>query len=931
MFKNLKDRYVVTLVAFLLVFIIIIFRLASIMIVAGEAYREEAENRIFKSIPLKAPRGEIRDRYGRLIAGNRPSFTVQIMKNEIVDEKLNQVLLKIINILETNGDRFTDDFPIVLNEDGEYIFTYDLEIEKWKTNNEIPLELNAKEAFQLLLTRFGITTWEDNFDAQQQLLQNMGTVPISVRTMLFTDEMKKTNWLESHGMRDFTGTAEEAFLVAREKIYKIPAVYDNSDARKIMVIREQLRSQGYLQFHPVTVANDISQQTVVEIEESINELPGVNITVEPIRYYPEGSIAAHVLGTLGKISQQNEIDKYIKELGYAPSDIIGKTGIEQKFEEELKGKDGYQKVIADSRGRLISVLERQDPVPGNTIYLTIDLNLQIKAEEVTEEVLKTIQAGGTYETQWGKNSLKSTYGPLPNAKSASVVVLDTKTGEVLALANYPAYDPNLFATGISLTDWNKLLPANEKDPIAPRPLTNIALSTAIQPGSTFKMITGVAALEQGLSPTYKILDKGYIQVGGHSFGNWLWNNNRRTMGWQNIHQAIADSNNYYFYSVGTGYDYGVGRYLPVSMNVNTIIDYAKRFGLDDRTGIEIDIPRERSGGVPSLENKTKTIKSLLGSYLKRQLKKDDFDEAKISVTPDKILEAIEAIVSWADENPSRAGVYNRMMELGFKHERANFYTDVVKFTYFNQAKWSISDTMNFAIGQGEHAYTPLQMANFMAILANGGYKYEVSVIRKIQDYEGNNSVEFPPKLIERIPMNNYKNIDEINYGMYQVNVTGTAKSYFARLPIGVAGKTGTAQRSGKIPEIDEVGYLKKYLKSFGVSEAAVEATTLELMEDNKDNARFLDKGFAMREAIKQLNPKIKNVDLDQYKKDYDNYAWYTGFAPYEEPEIAISVLLFQGGSGGYAAPIFREIVAEYMGLNLKEESDKLFIESRLAQ
>ncbi len=932
MWKNLKDRYVVTLIAFIMVFTIIVFRLASIMIVAGESYREEAENRIFKSIPIKAPRGEIRDRYGRLLAGNRPSFTVQIMKNEIVDEKLSEVLIKIINTLEANGDRYTDDFPIVLNDEGRYIFTYDREIENWKNENEIPQETDAKEAFQILLQRYGITNYEDDFDAQQQLLQNMGTVPISVVQMRFTEEMKKSNWLESHGLKDFKGTAEEAFITARNSTYKIPETYNNIDARKIMVIREQLRNQGYLQFQPVTVAKDISDQSVIDLEESINELPGVNITVEPIRYYPQGKVAAHILGTLGKISQQNEIDKYVKELGYAASDIIGKTGIEQKFEEALRGTDGYQKVIVDSRGRTIEVLERVDPIPGQTVYLTIDLNLQIKAEEVLEQVLGTIQVGGTYETRWGKNILMSTSsGVMSNAKSASTVVQDVNNGEILALANYPSYDPNLFATGISLTDWNSLMPENEKDPIAPRPLTNIALSTAIQPGSTFKMLTGIAALEQGLDPNYKIFDRGFVQVGGHSFGNWLWNSSRRTMGWQNIHQAIADSNNFYFYSVATGYDYGIGKLLPFSMSVNNIIDISKRFGLNDRTGIEIDIPRERSGGVPSLESKTRTIKALLNNYLIRQLKTEDFDDTKVTISAESITEIIDTIISWTEENPTRAAVYNRMMALGFKHERANFYTDVIKFTYFNQASWSRSDTMNFAIGQGEHSYTPIQMANYMAILANGGYKYEVSVVRKVQDYDGNNTTEFPPELIERIPMNDYSHIDEVNYGMHQVTVTGSARSYFANFPIKTAGKTGTAQRSGKMPELDEEAYLKKHLRSFNVSEAAVEAKTLALMEENKEDARFADKGYAMREAIKLLNPKVKNVDLDQFKKDYDNYAWYTGFAPYEDPEIAISVLIFQGGSGGYAAPIFREITAEYMGLNLEEESNRMFLESRLAQ
>ncbi|KAB3531440.1 penicillin-binding transpeptidase domain-containing protein [Alkaliphilus serpentinus] len=918
--KKLKDRFNVVLIAFIIVIIVIFFRLASIMIVQGATYREEAENRIFKTIPLTAPRGEIRDRYGRLLAGNRPSFTVQIMKSEIVDERINEVVMNIVKILESNDDKYTDEFPIVLSETGQYEFTYDTELRAWKENNLLEEVTSAEEAFEILLERHNIQEGEDKFEAQRQLIEVMGSIPISVQTWKFTDEMKKENWLVDHRIKDFSISAEEAFLTVREKIYKLPEEYSNEDARKIMAIREQLRKQSYLQFQPVKIAKDISQQSVVQIEENINEFPGINVAIEPVRIYPEGETAAHVLGYVGKISQQWEIDKYIKELDYAPGDLIGKTGVEHKFEEYLKGEDGYQKVIVDSNGRLIRVLETKEPIPGNTLFLTIDLNLQKKAEEVVKDVLAEIRVGGVYETQWGKNTFVSTTsGPRKNATSASTVVMDVKTGEVLALANYPSYDPNLFATGISSSDWEGLMPENERDPLAPRPLNNIAMRTAVQPGSIYKPLVGLAALEQGLSPTYEILDIGYIKIGGHSFGNWRWNQSKTTAGYQNLYEAIADSNNIYFYSLGTGWNYGSNKPLPAKMDVHTMIDYTNRFGLDEKTGIEIDIPTEFSGGVPNIERKTSTIKVLLERQLKRLLKPQDFDATIINPTEENINALIEEIIGWIEENPSRGVVYNRIVDKGINPDIAGTYADLIVHTYFKQASWSIADTMNFSIGQGEHAYTPIQMASYMSILANGGYRYSSSVLRKINDSNGQLVLEDPPELIERVKLNDYSNLDHVNLGMLEVTKTGTARTSFTNFPVDVAGKTGTAQRSGKIPPVDEIQYLKDNLHRFGVGEAAVEARMVELRLENPEDDLYKDDIYAMKLAIIQLSPrKLRIVDLDEYKEDYDNYAWFTAFAPYENPEIAISVLIFQGGSGGYGGPIVREVIAEYMGLNFIE-------------
>lgn len=942
-FKKLNDRFNVAIVAFGVISLIILLRLTTIMIVRGEEYRVQAENSIFKTIPTSAPRFEIKDRYGRLLAGNRPSFAVHIMKNEVIDEKLNEVSLNIINILDKNEDSYFDEFPIIITEDGEYSFTFDTQIEEWKERYNLQGVENALEAFDSLRRLYDIRTdvsigeifndedREVALEIQQEFIRIPElNVPISIRNFKFTEELRKEQWLQSYRITEENISAHDAFQIVRDETYKIPKEYNDADARKIMVVREQLRKSGYLQYRPVKIAQDISEVSVIQIEENVINLPGINIEVEPVRYYPEGILAAHVIGTLGKISQQNEIDRYVKELNYLATDIIGKTGIEHKFEEDLKGTDGYRKVIVDSRGRLINVIENVDPIPGGTIYLTLDANLQRVAEKTLEDVLKTLQVGGVYETPWGSDRMLRNGKPLPNATSGSVVVTDIKTGDVLALANYPAYDPNLFATGISQDDWNALIPENERDPLAPRPLTNIALSTAIQPGSIFKMIVGLTGLEQGLSPNYKILDRGFIQVGGHSFGNWLWNQSRRTFGYQNIHQAIADSNNYYFYSVANGYDYGVGKPLPIKMDIETLVDYTKKFGLNDRTGIEIDIPRERSGGVPGIENKTRVVKAMLRNHLRAHLKVDDLDETKIDATEEVRDNIIDEILSWTDENPSRGEVYRRLVDIGIKEEKVNIYTDIIKYSYFNQARWTTADTMNFAIGQGEHSYTSLQIANYMAILANGGDRYNLSLVRKVQNYEDKSIVEYEPELVEKIEFNDPQNLKDINYGMYQTTVTGTARSFFVNFPIQVAGKTGTAQRDGKIPPVDEVEYLKKHMGSFGVRLSDVEALTLQIMEENKGNIRFQDKGNAMREAIKRLNTKITNNDLDRFKMDYGNYAWFTGFAPYDDPQIAISVLIFQGGSGGFGAPIFREIVAEYMGLN-SINKEEVNLENRLVR
>ena len=204
---------------------------------------------------------------------------------------------------------------------------------------------------------------------------------------------------------------------------------------------------------------------------------------------------------MGYIATQKEREKYSPEKGYQYQDMIGKIGIEGEFEEILRGVNGYEWISADASGSFVnkvnnSILDERfhdkNSQAGKDIVLTIDSKLQEVARNTLIHILETLKTGGTFKSRFGDYKLKKSY---PKAESAAVVVTDVQSGEILALESYPDYNINLFATGITQEDWEKLKPENERNPLAPKPLYNLATLTAVQPGSIFKMITGFAALE----------------------------------------------------------------------------------------------------------------------------------------------------------------------------------------------------------------------------------------------------------------------------------------------------------------------------------------------------------------------------------------------------------------------------------------------------
>lgn len=1073
--KFFNNRFNILYIVVIVIITILSFRLATLTIVEGEKYRETADVKKIKDIPIKAPRGKIYDRNGVILADNLTSFTVQLYKNKIKQDNLSDIIYTLTKILDENGESLIDEFPIVLdtfiysdknvettktateqvisvllenklinewlnsetlvynekynikdkvilflqkeyNEfpvemvEGSFKYINDVEkVKEFLVNNEIDenispdglviyllqtedryllnllsnsktrrytydflnskglinnislegyafiqdqrynslkssLALNyegitedstAKEDF-IYLTKYyvfdslfntiygedkskvipgkilveklqkvyknlpvtvkevdGVLTYEYiegsnketylselNLDtaalpyelvkalalkegkiinevivddisyyAQSELLSRGINPNISISAWEYTPLYEKANWISSNIGKVDKINAEDIFNKLKEEI-NIDANINDYEARNILVVKDRYQKQGFLSYHPIDICYDISEKTVAMVSERNHELSGINIEIEPIRHYPGKSQAAHILGYLGKISQETEIEEYIVKNGdkYSLDDIIGKTGIEEKFESYLAGQKGKKTVAVNNLGNTIESVAEVAPVPGNNLYLTIDSRLQSKAEEVLEKGLKALQEGGTYESEWGNYKYPD---PYKNATSASLVALDVKTGEVLALANYPSYDLNLFSTGISTEDWNSLL-NDSKDPLAARPLYNTALLTAIQPGSTFKMITALAALEKGINPNAKVYCAGVMQVGQRKFGCWIYNMRGGSHGYQDIYQAIRNSCNFYFFTSMLGENPATGQGHGVKLDFEDVTDMAIKFGLNDPTGIEIDIPREQYGNVPNLESKKSSMSLYLRLFLEENLQYYVKDGYKMD--SEELNNAINNIVGWLNEDIiTRGEVFRRLEGLNFDpnktHKTNEPLVDIIKYTYINHSVWNSGDSLNLSIGQGGNAYTPIQMANFVSIIANGGYKHNVSVVDKLTTYDGSEITYLGERTSERIELKDYNNLDIVKEGMRQVSLDTIV---FRNQPFQVGVKTGTAQKDGINPE-----------------------TGLP----------------------------------------YDDFAWYVAFAPYDDPQIAVSCVIFQGGSGIYPSPMVRDVIAEYLTLN----------------
>jgi len=373
-------------------------------------------------------------------------------------------------------------------------------------------------------------------------------------------------------------------------------------------------------------------------------------------------------------------------------------------------------------------------------------------------------------------------------------------------------------------------------------------------------------------------------------------------------RALEVSCNYYFYDVATGKDWYTGKSLGYTkpITIDDITAYANQYGLGVPTGIEIP---ETVLPVPSKARKLAGLQSGLRNVL--YASSEIYFEKRVVGNPDLLEETIEKIVGWMGEDISRSDMINkRLINLGIKEDQVEPLADLCLYTYFNQTSWSTADAMNIAIGQGENAYTPLQMANYIATIGNEGSRNQISLIKSIE-----NQGEYAKAKPVKVKVSNEEYFNQIIAGM-RLAATGSEGSlsrYFANFPVAVAAKTGTAERAGTINPPSEVEYIKKHLSEFNsaLTWDQVNAEMKRLMQTYP--TIYLSEDTAVRRAVINLsNGELTSLDLNRYKGEYDNFAWAVGMAPADNPKIAVVVMIVQGATGPNAGAIVREVIGEYL-------------------
>ncbi len=521
--------------------------------------------------------------------------------------------------------------------------------------------------------------------------------------------------------------------------------YPDIDAPYIQKLLDDAQQSGQPD-QSVVIKQDVSMDVVERLEEHRQELPGVQIGKSLVRDYPEGTVASHLLGYIGDISS-DELAQHQDE-NYQLGDLIGKSGLESQYESYLRGRDGFQEMEVDVYGRPVphANLITVPPVQGDKLVLTIDNNLQETMDTSMDSTLEMLRGEGY------------------DAVAGAAVALDVKTGAVLAMTSRPNFDPNALVPPVDDATVRKYI-----DPPAgsASPMINRAISSLYAPGSTFKAITGMAALASGN------IDLNFtVDCTGHY---WLppYNACWEVDGITNFFKAVKRSCDIYFYEAGR------------RAGIGMMDEVAHEFGLDQPTGI--DLPEEATGDMPSPE-KQKTAMDL---YWRKWYQDQE------TALNNKYTTLLASATTAQQKSDLLAQQKSAQSSLDADYQiKYNFGTN-----------WQQYETFNTAIGQGDDNFTPIELANYIAQLANNGQRMRPYLVQQIDDPSGKVVARFGPQVAHDASVNTASNaignFDQIMATVRQAmagstDPDGTSGLLFLNYPIKVAAKTGSAETSSAV-------------------------------------------------------------------------------------------------------------------------------------
>ena len=503
-------------------------------------------------------------------------------------------------------------------------------------------------------------------------------------------------------------------------------------------------------YQPVPVARDVPQKVAVKLLERAEEYPGVLAQQDSVRAYPSpyGVNGAHVLGYLSPITsgELEEADKD-QDTSLNGASVVGRAGVERAYDEYLRGKPGYKKVAVDSMGRVLGDSGTVEATPGDTLVTSIDSDVQAYVEKQLHGAMTT--ARGTFDKVTGKNYV---------ADSGAAVVMEAKTGRIVAMASQPTYDPEVWSGGITKKELNKLYSEKSGDPLLSR-----ASQGQFAPGSTWKPIMTVGALNHGFSESTQLDCSSGLQVGNR----WFKNYESAAYGYISFAKALELSCDTFFYRVGLSY---WNKYGSDPANVKAkdpLVETAKDFGFGTATGG--DVTAEASGRIADRKWKYSYWKAMKGYYCKVDRK-------------------------------------NTTGQRDFLHVFAHEFC-LEGFNY------RAGDAVNYVIGQGDTMVTPLQLARAYAALSNGGKLLEPRVAKAVVSPSGKLIKEIKPKVTRRIDSKKSA-LEYVDNALKGTPKEGTLAWKFTGFPLDkvqIRGKTGSAEVYGKQSTSWVATYTKDYV------------------------------------------------------------------------------------------------------------------------
>ncbi len=813
--RNNKTRYVAMGVIMALVFSVFGWRLYDLQIANQETYAAQAEEKKQKTLTLTGSRGKILDRNAVPLAYNQRSFEVQFYRDpsrstQADREAYTRSIMEVIEIVEKNGKETIDEFWLERNEEGEWQFNTG-------TTNEAANE-----------TR--ISQWRGNFMLNSTPVENL------------FDQLCIN--------------------------YGIPEELSEEEKIKILAIWQEIQMNAYLS-KPVTIAYNVDFQTVSEIEARSMDLDGVSIAESSERVYPKGSLAAHVIGYVGKITSEEDLAAY-KEKGYSNDALVGQTGIESSMEDQLSpyanNRQGEQVVEVNRRGKIVRQLSYTAPVDGDSVQLTLDSQLQAVLEQALEDNINEInkeQQKIIKSERWQKQNedilkeYEEQGKEIQLAQTGAAVAMDPNTGEVLAMASYPSYDLGILTGTVDKQAWNEVVNDDRY------PLLNRAIATRDTPGSIFKLCTALAGLMEGvITPETEIYDATTYEGTDVVHPPRCWSSTSH--GNQNVVEAIKNSCNYFFYWTGE------------RLGSTALSKWAAKLGLTSRTGIEL--PGEVTsfvGNQSMLYDASRAIddqytsKPLYAARMIKQKLKEIGQDRGIEYDDDRLdrvtKSMLDIVVTTESKSEWAAKIHDILladMNLPIEYIRSNYLANTFQ-SYLNDLKWTANETIMAAIGQSITQITPIAAARYVSAIVNGGTVYDAQIVDKVISPDGDIVLDKQPSVVTQI-----EGADEyfelIREGMRDVTSTeydGTAAEYYANTKYPMGAKTGTSQRT---------------------------------------------------------------------ELDIENNSWHVAFGPYDDPQIVVVVYIQNGYAGGRSSPTAITTITSYLDSLAEEEDTKISKANTLA-